>query len=110
MIRQIKKKLTELTYQQALELPEFQKLYGLKDESIKLAQQLCAAITAAENKLDEMKDFTYGEEVGHLFTKFLFMQSDLEVEIKNVGKHFVLPEQCQVELADVSALWLNLRN
>jgi hypothetical protein len=110
MIRQVKKKLKELNYKQALELPEFQKLYGLKDESIKLAQQLCAAITAAENRSDETKDFTYGEEVGRLFTKFLFIQSDLEVEMAKIGELFILPEQCQVELADVSTLWLNLRN
>ncbi len=110
MIRMFKKKLIELTYQQALELPEFQKLYGLKNESIKLAQQLSAAILAAENMSDKAKHFAYGEDVGNLFTELLFKQSDLEVEMKKVGKLYLLPEQCQAELSDVSALWMNLRN
>ncbi len=110
MIRRIRKKLTELTYQQALELPEFQRLYGLKDEAIILARQLSGAITAAEDKSDETKGFVHGEDVGRLFTKFLFIQSDLEGEMKKVGKLFILPEQCQAELSDVSALWTSLRN
>jgi len=110
MIRLFKKKPIEMTYQQALALPEFQKLYGLKDESIILAQKLSAAILAAQNRVNETEDFAYGEDVGNLFTELLFKQSDLEVEMKKLGKLYILPEQCQAELSIASTLWKILRN